>query len=57
MHDMAGNEQTVEAIKTLIPALKEQGYEFVTVRDLFQRSGIVPERNVIYMGANEVRES
>ncbi len=57
MHDMAGNEQTVEAIKTLIPALKEQGYEFVTVRELFQRSGVVPERNVIYMGANEVRES
>lgn len=56
MHDMAGNVQTVEAIKTLIPALKEQGYEFVTVRDLFQRSGVVPERNVLYMGANEVRE-
>ena len=53
---MAGNVQTVEAIKTLIPALKEQGYEFVTVRDLFQRSGVVPERNVLYMGANEVRE-
>ena len=27
LHDMEGNTQTVEAIKTIIPALKEQGYE------------------------------
>lgn len=25
LHDMEGNTQTVEAIKTIIPALKEQG--------------------------------
>ena len=37
--------------------LKEQGYEFVTVRDLFRKSGIVPQRNVIYMGADEVRNN
>ena len=55
--DMEGNTQTVEAIKTIIPALKEQGYEFVTVRDLFRKSGIVPQRNVIYMGADEVRNN
>ena len=57
LHDMEGNTQTVEAIKTIIPALKEQGYEFVTVRDLFRKSGIVPQRNVIYMGADEVRNN
>ena len=54
---MEDNTQTVEAIKTIIPALKEQGYEFVTVRDLFRKSGIVPQRNVIYMGADEVRNN
>ena len=37
--------------------LKEQGYEFVTVRDLFQKSGISPQKNVIYMGADEVRKN
>lgn len=49
VHDMEGNTQTVEAIKKIIPALKEQGYEFVTIRDLFAKSGNVPERNTLYM--------
>ena len=56
LNDMTDNTNTVEAIKTIIPELKKQGYEFVTVRDLFQKSGIKPQRNVIYMGVNEVRE-
>ena len=55
LHDMTDNTNTVEAIKTIIPELKKQGYEFVTVRDLFQKSGIKPQRNVIYMGVNELR--
>lgn len=55
LHDMTDNTNTVEAIKTIIPELKKQGYEFVTVRDLFQKSGIKPQRNVIYMGVNEIR--
>ena len=49
MYDMQGNVQTVEAIKTIIPELKKQGYEFVTIRDLFKKSEVVPERNTIYM--------
>lgn len=55
LHDMHDNINTVEAIKTIIPELKKQGYEFVTIRELFQRSGVKPQRNVIYMGVNEVR--
>mgnify|MGYP001660262891 FL=1 len=56
LHDMADNIQTVEAIKTLIPELKRQGYEFVTIRDIFMKSGIKPEHNVVYMSVDEVRE-
>lgn len=56
MHDMPDNIQTVEAIKTLIPALKAQGYEFVTIRELFSQSHETPRRNVTYMCADEVRE-
>lgn len=52
LHDMQGNVQTVEAIKTIIPELKKQGYEFVTIRDLFKKSGAAPERNTIYMEVN-----
>lgn len=55
LHDMVGNTNTVEAIKTIIPELKKQGYEFVTIRELFRKSGVKPQRNVIYMGVNEVR--
>ena len=49
MHDMQGNVQTVEAIKTIIPELKKQGYEFVTIRNLFKKSGVVSGRNTILM--------
>lgn len=49
VHDMDGNTQTIEAIRTIIPALKEQGYEFVTIRDLFAKQGKVPQKNTLYM--------
>lgn len=48
LHDAAGNSQTVEAIKTVIPTLQEQGYEFVTLTELFERQGEVPKGNMIY---------
>ncbi|MGN0387202.1 MAG: xylanase deacetylase, partial [Suilimivivens sp.] len=57
LHDMEDNVNTVEAIKTIIPELKKQGYEFATIRDLFRLSGISPQKNAIYMGANEVRKN
>jgi polysaccharide deacetylase family sporulation protein PdaB len=38
-HDMEGDcTQTVEALKRILPVLKEQGYEFVTVTDLLRRA-------------------
>ena len=40
MHDSPGNTPTSEAIKTLIPELKKQGYEFVTITELFKRKGV-----------------
>ena len=57
LHDMKDNMNTVEAIKTIIPELKKLGYEFVTVRELFQKNCVTPRRNVIYMGVNEVRKN
>lgn len=53
MHDTAGNSNTVEAMDLLIPALKEQGYEFVTISELFKRKGIKPQRNKIYTNVLE----
>lgn len=40
LHDMQGNTKTVEALKTIIPTLQEQGYEFVTVSELFEAKGV-----------------
>lgn len=55
LHDMQDNMQTVEAIKVIIPRLKEQGYEFVNIRELFERTNVKPTRNVIYMCTDELR--
>lgn len=44
MHDVQPYPHpTPEALDILIPALKKQGYEFVTVSELFKRKGITPE--------------
>lgn len=48
LHDMEGNDMTVEALDTIIPTLKAQGYEFVTVAQLFEAKGIAPERHRLY---------
>ena len=45
LHDFVGNDNTVEALRMLIPELQKQGYEFVTVTELFKRKGITPEKH------------
>lgn len=40
LHDFQGNSQTVEALDTIIPALLEDGYQFVTVSQLFEAKGV-----------------
>lgn len=48
MHDFAGNSRTVEALKIIIPALKLEGYEFVTLTELFDRQGETPDETQLY---------
>lgn len=36
LHDMENNDQTVEALDTIIPQLLSEGYEFLTVSELFR---------------------
>ena len=45
LHDFEGNDSTVEALRTLIPALRERGFTLVTVSDLYEKMGIKPEAN------------
>lgn len=46
LHDMQGNQATVDALPTIIEGLKNQGYTFVTLSELFQYKGVDP--NVEY---------
>ncbi len=40
LHDFYGNTPTVEALKTIIPSLLDQGYQLVTVSELFEAKGV-----------------
>lgn len=48
LHDLKGNEATVEAVDRVIPQLKKQGFRFVTVRELFKKLKVKPKRGVLY---------
>ena len=48
LHDAAGNDQTVEALRIVMPELTAQGYEFVTLSELFERQGETPRHGLIY---------
>ena len=48
LHDMEGNSRTVEALDLIIPALLKDGYEFVTVSGLFEKTGVVPQKGIVY---------
>ena len=45
LHDAQGNDQTVEALDTVIPYLLEEGYQFVTVKELFEVKGVAISGN------------
>ena len=48
LHDFEGNEATVEALDEAIPVLKEQGYVFVTVAQLFEKLQRAPDGHTMY---------
>lgn len=56
LHDMKDNNNTVEALKMIISELKKQGYEFVNIRELFEKSGVKSQKNVVYMDADEIEK-
>ena len=48
LHDFEGNEATVDALDEAIPVLKEQGYVFVTVAQLFEKLNCTPDGHTMY---------
>lgn len=46
LHDFEGNENTVEALRKLIPEMKSRGFTFVTIPELFEiRGRALPEHD------------
>ena len=48
LHVSKGYDATEMALHIIIPELREQGYEIVTVSELFERQGVTPENGVAY---------
>lgn len=42
MHDLENNDKTVEALPRIINGLKEQGYDFATISEIFEAKGVDP---------------
>lgn len=53
LHDAKGNRQTVDAVRALIPMIRAEGYEFVTVSELFSRKQITPRSHIVYSYAEQ----
>ncbi len=43
LHVSEGNRATLEAVKKFVPMMKEQGYTFVNLPDLFKLEGVNPD--------------
>ena len=52
LHDFTGNDNTVEALRMIIPKLKEMGFGFVTVSQLFEKKGVTPSAHNGYVYTN-----
>ena len=48
LHDSMGNTNTVEALRKIIPSLRQQGYSFVTCGQLFDQCGVTPQKGWLY---------
>lgn len=54
LHDAQGNSQTVEALDLIIPDLISEGYELVTLTELFERKGItLGDEKILYSYADQ----
>ena len=57
LHVMDGNKATLEAVDRAIPVLKEQGYEFVNLPDLFEKCRVNPVvKNALWSVADPTLE-
>ena len=48
LHDMLWNQATADALKVILPELKNRGFEFVTVSRLFKEKNVTPQKGWLY---------
>lgn len=56
LHDFPGNDNTVEALRLIIPELRKQGYTLITVSELFEKKGISPKAHSGYIYTNVLQK-
>lgn len=56
LHDFYGNDNTVAALRMIIPELKKRGYAMVTVSELFKIKGVAPQPNSGYIYTNVLQK-
>lgn len=56
LHDFYGNDNTVEALRMIIPELKKRGYAMVTVSELFDIKGVSPVSHSGYLYSNVLQK-
>ena len=56
LHDFQGNDNTVDALKLIIPELKKRGYTLVTVSQLFESKDIKPEPRSGFLYTNVLQK-
>lgn len=55
LHDSAGNVKTVQALEQILPALRREGFGFVTVSQLFAEKNVtpLPHTGILYSYAEQ----
>ena len=56
LHDMLYNENTVEALRTVIPEMKKRGFRFATCSGIFAEKGVTPVRNRMYSNVFDAKD-
>jgi peptidoglycan/xylan/chitin deacetylase (PgdA/CDA1 family) len=57
LHDFTGNDNTVAALRMIIPKLNEMGFGFLTVSQLFEKKGVTPSAHNGYIYTNVLQNT
>ena len=56
LHDSVGNTNTVEAVRILLPELRQRGFQFRTCGQLFDLKHVVPQSHRLYTNVLQITD-